>query len=71
MIAQAQEIAGPNAQVVQVLDKVVDTLRCSELYSPNVKDDRLHADEPVASDLIGALLSVWSTILHLVAFTYC
>lgn len=57
-IAQAQEMAGSNSQLVLMLDKAVDTLRCTELYNPNIKEEvKARSEEPVASDLIGALLS--------------
>ncbi|XP_065167744.1 high affinity cAMP-specific and IBMX-insensitive 3',5'-cyclic phosphodiesterase 8-like isoform X3 [Atheta coriaria] len=41
-----------------MLEKVVDMLKCTELYSPSVKEEAkgLH-EEPVASNLIEALLS--------------
>lgn len=41
--------------------QVVDILRTTELYSPQLKDDKGKSGDPVASDLIGALLSVRST----------
>jgi len=55
LINSVQENAG--TEVVQTLDKVVDILRTTELYSPQLKDDRGKSGDPVASDLIGALLS--------------
>lgn len=59
LIEQARESSNANAQTIQLLDKVEDMLRCTELYSPHVKEDiRMKADEPVVSDLITALLSV-------------
>ncbi|KAJ8963113.1 hypothetical protein NQ318_018578 [Aromia moschata] len=58
LIDQARESSNSNSQVIQLLDKVEDTLRSSELYSSHVKDDyRVKSDEPVVSDLITALLS--------------
>ncbi|GJQ78525.1 hypothetical protein Trydic_g11639 [Trypoxylus dichotomus] len=58
LIAQAQDSAGNNNQLIGLLDKVIETLRCTELYSPQMKaDSRTASDEPVASDLIGALIS--------------
>ncbi|XP_044734940.1 high affinity cAMP-specific and IBMX-insensitive 3',5'-cyclic phosphodiesterase 8 isoform X2 [Chrysoperla carnea] len=43
---------------VQMIDKVIDLIKTNELYSPQMKDDhRLRNDDPVTSDLIGALLS--------------
>nr|CAI5818793.1 unnamed protein product [Callosobruchus analis] len=58
LIDQARDGAGTNPQVIQLLDKVEDMLRCTELYSPHVKEDnRMKTDEPVVSDLITALLS--------------
>ncbi|KAF2894413.1 hypothetical protein ILUMI_11764, partial [Ignelater luminosus] len=56
LLAQAQEQSNP--QVISVIDKAIDILRSTELYSPHVKDDlRLRSDEPVTSDLITALLT--------------
>ncbi|XP_071053558.1 high affinity cAMP-specific and IBMX-insensitive 3',5'-cyclic phosphodiesterase 8 isoform X3 [Onthophagus taurus] len=59
LITQAQDMAGQNNQLTTALDKVVDLLRCTELYSPQMKVDQYvkSADEPVTADLIGALLS--------------
>ncbi|KAK4884278.1 hypothetical protein RN001_000549 [Aquatica leii] len=55
LLTQAQEQTTPS--VVGILDKVIDLLQNSELYSPHLKDDlRLRCDEPVTSDLITALL---------------
>ncbi|KAF5295191.1 hypothetical protein FQA39_LY13196 [Lamprigera yunnana] len=55
LLSQAQEQTSPT--VVSILDKVMDMLHSSELYSPHLKDDlKLRSDEPVTSDLITALL---------------
>ncbi|GLH06991.1 Uncharacterized protein GBIM_12560 [Gryllus bimaculatus] len=54
LISQAQEQSSP--EVSLMLDKVVDILRTTELYSPVVREDRLRPDDPVTSDLISALL---------------
>lgn len=76
LIDQARESATSNTQVVQLLDKVEDILRYSELYSPHVKEDnRMKADEPVVTDLITALLSVsilkhWFSSKYIIAFIY-
>ncbi|RZB41067.1 high affinity cAMP-specific and IBMX-insensitive 3',5'-cyclic phosphodiesterase 8A, partial [Asbolus verrucosus] len=55
LIDQARETSITNTQVVQILDRVEDILRCPELYTPQVKEDR--HDEPIVSELITALLS--------------
>lgn len=40
-----------------MLDKVIDILRSTELYLPQMKDDqRMRSEDPVTTDLIGALL---------------
>lgn len=58
LIAQAQDDSGKE-EVVSALDKVMDILRSTELYAIHMKEQqKIKADEPVASDLIGALLSV-------------
>lgn len=56
LICAAQESStGP---VIQLLDKVLDILRTTELYSTHLKNnDNLKCDDPVTSDLIGALIT--------------
>ncbi|KAF5291080.1 hypothetical protein FQR65_LT11465 [Abscondita terminalis] len=55
LLTQAQEQTSPT--VASILDKVIDLLQSTELYSPHLKDSlRLRCDEPVTSDLITALL---------------
>lgn len=59
IIDQIRENVGSNPHLVQLVDKVEDILRSSELYVSQVKEDyRMKTDEPVVSDLITALLSV-------------
>lgn len=54
-----QEAVGNNPQAVAMLEKVVESLKCTDLFSPNVRDEhKLRYDDAVASDLITALLSV-------------
>lgn len=55
LITSVQENA--NLEDIQTLDKVVDILRTTELYSPQLKDDKGKSGDPVTNDLIGALLS--------------
>ncbi|VVC28353.1 Hypothetical protein CINCED_3A011827 [Cinara cedri] len=55
LICTAQE--NSNDQVVQILDKVVDILRVTELYSSHLKTENIKYDDPVTSDLIGALIT--------------
>lgn len=50
--------------VQQQLEKVLDILRSTELYSPQLKENRIQAEDPITTDLISALLSV-SLILML------
>ncbi|XP_076267490.1 phosphodiesterase 8 isoform X4 [Rhynchophorus ferrugineus] len=58
LIDQIRDNLGANPQAVQLLDKVEDILKSSELYVSHVKEDsKFKADEPVVSDLITALLS--------------
>jgi len=58
IIDQIRENVGSNPHLVQLVDKVEDILRSSELYVSQVKEDyRMKTDEPVVSDLITALLS--------------
>ncbi|XP_065200949.1 high affinity cAMP-specific and IBMX-insensitive 3',5'-cyclic phosphodiesterase 8-like isoform X2 [Planococcus citri] len=55
LITKAQENSSEN--VSQVLDKVVDILRTTELYSSHVKSESIKFEDPVTSDLIGALIT--------------
>lgn len=58
LIDQARDLSGPNVQITQLLDKAEDILRCSELYSPQLREDyRIKPEEPIVSDLITALLN--------------
>jgi high affinity cAMP-specific and IBMX-insensitive 3',5'-cyclic phosphodiesterase 8 len=61
LIDQARENSIANTQVVQILERVEEILRCPELYTPQVKEDR--NEEPIVSELISALLSVGIYIL--------
>lgn len=40
------------------IEKVLDILRSTELYSPQLKENRIRMDDPITADLISALLSV-------------
>lgn len=65
MIEQAQDTSGKD-EVVSALDKVMEMLRSTELYAIHMKEQpRMKYDEPVASDLIGALLSVNNVVIML------
>ncbi|XP_068083282.1 high affinity cAMP-specific and IBMX-insensitive 3',5'-cyclic phosphodiesterase 8 isoform X2 [Anabrus simplex] len=55
LITSAQENSTP--EVAAVLEKVVDILRTTELYSPVMKEDKVRTGDAVTSDLIAALLS--------------
>ncbi|XP_021913481.1 high affinity cAMP-specific and IBMX-insensitive 3',5'-cyclic phosphodiesterase 8-like isoform X2 [Zootermopsis nevadensis] len=55
LITSVQENA--SLEDIQTLDKVIDILRTTELYSPQLKDDKGKPGDPVTNDLIGALLS--------------
>lgn len=58
LIDQIRESLGSNPQAIQLIDRVEDILKSSELYVSHVKEDsKVKADEPVVSDLITALLS--------------
>lgn len=58
LLEHAQEESGKE-EVVDALDKVMDILKSTELYAVQMKEQqKIKSDEPVASDLIGALLSV-------------
>lgn len=54
ILSQVQESCSPDE--AKLLDKVMEFLKREGLYSPQVKDMR--TDDPVATDLIGALLTV-------------
>lgn len=54
MLSQVQESCSPDE--AKLLDKVMEFLKREGLYSPQMKDMR--SEDPVATDLIGALLTV-------------
>ncbi|KAK6624730.1 hypothetical protein RUM44_011590 [Polyplax serrata] len=49
-----EQSSGP---VQQQLEKVLDILRSTELYSPQLKETRIRTEDPITADLITALLS--------------
>ncbi|CAH0401374.1 unnamed protein product [Chilo suppressalis] len=56
LLANAQEGAPPTT--VAYIERAMDMLRTSELYSPQMRDEpKLRVEDPIATDLIGALLS--------------
>lgn len=60
-MSQVQESCSPDE--AKLLDKVMEFLKREGLYSPQVKDMR--TDDPVATDLIGALLTVHIDIIFI------
>lgn len=63
LLSAATEGAPPST--VACIERAVDMLRTSELYSPQMKEDpKLRAEDPIATDLIGALLSVSAHCLY-------
>lgn len=54
ILCQVQENCSPEES--RLLDKVMDFLKREGLYNPQIKEMR--TDDPVATDLIGALLMV-------------
>ncbi|XP_050682400.1 high affinity cAMP-specific and IBMX-insensitive 3',5'-cyclic phosphodiesterase 8 isoform X1 [Leptidea sinapis] len=62
LLSTATEGAPPST--VACIERAVDMLRTSELYSPQMREDpKLRPDDPIATDLIGALLSGTSNVL--------
>ncbi|XP_034944709.1 high affinity cAMP-specific and IBMX-insensitive 3',5'-cyclic phosphodiesterase 8 isoform X2 [Chelonus insularis] len=51
------EIAGINPEMAMQIDKAIETLKTTELYRPYLKEDTKIYNDPVASDLVEALLS--------------
>ncbi|KAI4497721.1 hypothetical protein M0802_007261 [Mischocyttarus mexicanus] len=45
-----------NPETVAQIDKAIEILKTTELYVPHLRDDKVYTD-PVATDLVGALLS--------------
>ncbi|XP_014604755.1 PREDICTED: high affinity cAMP-specific and IBMX-insensitive 3',5'-cyclic phosphodiesterase 8A isoform X1 [Polistes canadensis] len=45
-----------NPETVAQIDKAIEILKTTELYVPHFRDDKVYTD-PVATDLVGALLS--------------
>ncbi|XP_012230148.1 high affinity cAMP-specific and IBMX-insensitive 3',5'-cyclic phosphodiesterase 8 isoform X2 [Linepithema humile] len=46
-----------NPETAAQIDKAIDILKTTELYVPHLKEDRAMYSDPVATDLVGALLS--------------
>ncbi|KAG5318449.1 PDE8B phosphodiesterase, partial [Acromyrmex heyeri] len=46
-----------NPETAAQIDKAIDILKTTELYIPHLKEDRAMCCDPVATDLVGALLS--------------
>ncbi|XP_026490788.2 high affinity cAMP-specific and IBMX-insensitive 3',5'-cyclic phosphodiesterase 8 isoform X1 [Vanessa tameamea] len=56
LLSAATDGAPPST--IACIDRAVDMLRTSELYSPQMREDpKMRAEDPIATDLIGALLS--------------
>lgn len=50
--------------VAQALDKVLEILQSSELYSPFQHQEIRHDDDPMASDFVEGLMSVCLSFFH-------
>ncbi|XP_026320938.1 high affinity cAMP-specific and IBMX-insensitive 3',5'-cyclic phosphodiesterase 8 [Hyposmocoma kahamanoa] len=62
LLSAAAEGAPPST--VACIERAVDMLRTSELYSPQMRDEtKLRVEDPIATDLIGALLQQGPTNL--------
>ncbi|XP_011684363.1 PREDICTED: high affinity cAMP-specific and IBMX-insensitive 3',5'-cyclic phosphodiesterase 8A isoform X1 [Wasmannia auropunctata] len=46
-----------NPETAAQIDKAIDILKTTELYVPHLKEDRAMYSDPVATDLVGALLA--------------
>lgn len=64
ILAQVQENC--SADEAKLLDRVIDFLKREGLYSPQIKE--LRPEDPTATDLIGALLTVSLTNIFLIMF---
>ncbi|XP_044008937.1 high affinity cAMP-specific and IBMX-insensitive 3',5'-cyclic phosphodiesterase 8 isoform X3 [Aphidius gifuensis] len=51
------EIAPTNSELAMQIDKAIETLKTTELYRPYLKEDTKIYNDPISSDLLGALLS--------------
>ncbi|XP_011308535.1 high affinity cAMP-specific and IBMX-insensitive 3',5'-cyclic phosphodiesterase 8A isoform X2 [Fopius arisanus] len=51
------EISGTSPDLAMQIDKAIETLKTTELYRPYLKEDTKIYNDPVASDLVEALLS--------------
>lgn len=66
LLTQVQENC--SADEARLLDRVMDFLKREGLYSPQIKEIR--PEDPVATDLIGALLTVSSTFFSFFLKTF-
>ncbi|KAL6259132.1 hypothetical protein P5V15_009054 [Pogonomyrmex californicus] len=46
-----------NPEIAAQIDKAIDILKTTELYVPHLKEDKAMYSDPVATDLVGALLA--------------
>ncbi|CAG5100938.1 5'-cyclic phosphodiesterase 8 (Drosophila melanogaster) [Cotesia congregata] len=51
------EINAANPEIATQIDRAIETLKATELYRPYLKEDTKITNDPVASDLVEALLS--------------
>ncbi|XP_044576170.1 high affinity cAMP-specific and IBMX-insensitive 3',5'-cyclic phosphodiesterase 8 isoform X1 [Cotesia glomerata] len=51
------EINAANPEIATQIDRAIETLKATELYRPYLKEDTRITNDPVASDLVEALLS--------------
>ncbi|KAG8040541.1 hypothetical protein G9C98_002537 [Cotesia typhae] len=51
------EINAANPEIATQIDRAIETLKATELYRPYLKEDNKITNDPVASDLVEALLS--------------
>ncbi|KAM0725260.1 High affinity cAMP-specific and IBMX-insensitive 3',5'-cyclic phosphodiesterase 8 [Formica fusca] len=49
--------ADTNSETAAQIDKAINILKTTELYVPHLKEDRATYSDPVATDLVGALLA--------------
>lgn len=70
LLSAATEGAPPST--VACVERAVDMLKTSELYLPQMRDEsKLRTEDPIATDLIGALLSVSTSLSIFNIYLYC
>ena len=57
--------------VVEALDRVLEILRQTDLYSPNLNPHQVKEDDQMTTDLVGGLMTMVSQINRIAFIFFC